>query len=494
MNNNDNDRKSSWLPALFYTVLSVVAIALPIALWQSSWPIIQNTYGKQNELKELLGFSGALALLIVAAVELGKRRKESLKKLAPIILWLLVSFHFLMQISEYSARGYDYFCYEHASERFRHGQHPYHLDEYFVFSYPPLPALGISWAYGAIQYVDGFSSDDEPITDEETNYLVYYFYQCAQLLLLMLCYWLCYFFARRNGLDALYAALLVTALLLLSNPLFRTLKHNQLNLWMLAFVMFSILLYRRRPILGGLAVALGAHIKLYPFILAIPLAMTRRWRAISATAVASLVIAIGIASLQDWYIWQIYFEYCIDQFLNAGSVFGSHMFRNNCIPSLVHNTLHFSGIEQILGPQQMNMLAGALSKSILLGLAAWFAGRFYRREKIFKSGALTINAENYESWDDVYRMNGHFMDAVAFTLLAMPMVWEHHYVLAMPIVIWAAALLGQRQPWRVALAAALIFAIPTFDVFPLSYHRFAALIYLMLLTSPMKMANCHSSS
>ena len=76
------------------------------------------------------------------------------------------------------------------------------------------------------------------------------------------------------------------------------------------------------------------------------------------------------------------------------------------------------------------------------------------------------------------------MDAFAAMLLLAPMVWEHHYVLAIPIVIWAAATIGTQKPMQLVISAFLMMGIPTFDFFPFSYHRLAGLIWMLALTSP----------
>jgi hypothetical protein len=83
-----------------------------------------------------------------------------------------------------------------------------------------------------------------------------------------------------------------------------------------------------------------------------------------------------------------------------------------------------------------------------------------------------------------YRFSGHVVDSVALMLLLSPMVWEHHYVLALPLAVWAVATQGSSRPWPIGLALVLMFAVPTFDVFPLSYHRIAGLLMLVALSSP----------
>ncbi len=80
------------------------------------------------------------------------------------------------------------------------------------------------------------------------------------------------------------------------------------------------------------------------------------------------------------------------------------------------------------------------------------------------------------------------MDAlVAIGLLISPSVWEHHYVLAIPIAIWAVATQGYDRPWQVSIGTFLIFCLPTFDVFPFSFHRITGLLMLLDATSPQRL-------
>jgi len=87
------------------------------------------------------------------------------------------------------------------------------------------------------------------------------------------------------------------------------------------------------------------------------------------------------------------------------------------------------------------------------------------------------------------KMVGHTMDALALALIASPVVWEHHYLLAMPIVIWGAARARtDRQWWCIGISSFLMFVLPTFDIYPFSYHRLAGLLLLMATLSPQALA------
>jgi hypothetical protein len=76
------------------------------------------------------------------------------------------------------------------------------------------------------------------------------------------------------------------------------------------------------------------------------------------------------------------------------------------------------------------------------------------------------------------------MDLLGLSLLISPLAWEHHYVMAVPIVVWAVSFGGQARLIRVGLATILVLCIPTFDVFPLSYHRILGLFLLLQSVQP----------
>ncbi len=77
------------------------------------------------------------------------------------------------------------------------------------------------------------------------------------------------------------------------------------------------------------------------------------------------------------------------------------------------------------------------------------------------------------------RLYGNVFDAIVMVLIISPLVWEHHYILTIPLIIWVILTQGKQKPWRVGVAAFLICAIPIFDVYPFSYHRIAGLLLLL---------------
>jgi hypothetical protein len=266
---------------------------------------------------------------------------------------------------------------------------------------------------------------------------------------------------------------------LFNNPLLATLKHNQVNLWVLNSILLALLWAPRAPILSGLAVALGGHIKLYPLILLLPWTLTRHWRALVATGVGMIgLVLIQTNGGRDWQLWQAFLAF-------ADSFPQGSFFRDNSLHSLVYNTL--GHLQWLAGDASYNVNEQLVGRIVLVltglcGLA--YLWRFVQRERRAASNPVGQLGRSPAEQRTLTNL-GHSMDAIALGLLISPVVWEHHYLLALPLVIWALASQSKvERLWLVALSAFLIFVLPTFDIFPLSYHRLAGLLLLISTLPP----------
>jgi hypothetical protein len=110
------------------------------------------------------------------------------------------------------------------------------------------------------------------------------------------------------------------------------------------------------------------------------------------------------------------------------------------------------------------------SSAFSLAMVAWLVLRTRARERAAAPGPDRLLA------------NG--ADALAFSLLISQSVWEHHFLFALPLVILAIATRWRERPLAVAVSVFLILGMPTFDLFPLSYHRAAGLLGLLAVTRP----------
>ncbi len=456
--------------SLFYALLGVATIGVALLLWRLPLPFIRTFESLRQPAPpfQLFVFCATVALIVAATVALRRGKDAALGARVPIILLVLVGLHYLSFMRQHSARSWDYECYEQAAQAIVAGSNPYGG----CYLYWPLVAQTMAVlhqlsALGLAALPTAGNTEAGQLWD-----LLFYLYEASQWLLIILAYFLCYRFARRVALNPLVAALLVAGLFVFNNPLVATITYNQVNLWVLNLVLLALLLWRTHPWLSGLAVALGGQIKLYPLIFLLPWTLTKQVRAVAGAAVGTLaLVLIQTGGGRDWHLWSQFLAF-------AGTFPKGRYFRDNSLHSVIYNVYDQS--VRGLGWPTTNLQATVdlLYSGAILLMCGYFLVRFVVRERAY--AALADGGEQ-AAMDRFY---GHTMDAVALGLIISPVVWEHHYVLAMPLVIWAVATQGHVHPWPVGIAAFLIFAIPTFDVFPVSYHRLVGLLYLVHLTWP----------
>jgi hypothetical protein len=120
----------------------------------------------------------------------------------------------------------------------------------------------------------------------------------------------------------------------------------------------------------------------------------------------------------------------------------------------------------------------------MVALLGWFLLRFAQRERLYRQELAQPPERRAANELDWLRFASAGVDAVTLALLISPLVWEHHFVLALPLAIFAAATAGRQRPLRVAAATAAMLAVPTFDLYPFSYCRIAGLVALVACLSP----------
>ncbi len=432
--------------------LALSAVGLPLLLAALDPPFLASSYGAGTVAFELFGFAAAGALATAAALRWRADPDASWQERLVACAPFLVGLHYAFLISEYSRKPFDYDCYEHAARALLLGVDPYLHG--LIYLYPPLTAQAFAALHSLLSAVTG--ADPETLWD-----VVFYLYQCAQLGLILWLFELLVRFARLVGLDPAPAVALVALLLLFDNPLLRTLRHGQVNLWILNLSLVAVLQAERRPAFAGLALALAAHIKLYPLVLGLPLLVGGCWRAIGWTAVGGVaLVGLETRGFTDWTVWGWFADF-------YGRVYpGESAFRNNSFHSLAMNALRlgFGASPAAVAPAVR--LASTLFSAAAAGWLVWRAVRRARSEgRETETTRLAIGAE-----------------ALAVSLLISQSVWEHHYVLAIPLVVQAVA--RRERLGLVALAALLMLGLPTIDLFPLGHHRMAGLLMALWLTAP----------
>jgi len=469
-------RGSAYLPTvLLYIFGAVVAVMLPLVALAADLPRIGH-WSSSSTCWRRFALLASLGIVGIGYLQMEKLKVKSFWRLLPILLWVVVSLHFLSLFTQYRIKSWDYGVYEQAARDVAAGKSPYYSD---LFRYPPLMAQVMAGAAQATENVtSGLGLDATRLGPWD---VVYYLYQCMQFLLIILLYWLAYLFARSLGLGEAAGAVVVSAVLLFNTPLLDILRWNQIDLWMINTVLAAVLVVQHRPYLSGLALALGGHIKLYPLIILGPWTLARRWR----TVVGAVVGGGAIVLLQtdfgrSWHLWQ--------EFLSSYGQFSLH--RIDPINATAHNLVYtlLYPMRNMFSMDQSTLLAVVawITGVVSMALLIWFAVRFFQRERAYQQIAEQDATVSQNASPRRSRLYGHAMDAIALGLLVSPSVWVHHYILALPIAVWLIGTRGHNKPWLVGVAVALMLLLPATGVFPFNYHRAAGIVMALILTAP-----CH---
>lgn len=458
---------------LLLCALVPALILLPIVLWKLHLPFISSTSGPEYRVFEIFAFCVSLTAILGAAFRLKRPVTNERDHNFPIILFTLLACYFAAQITEYRPLSSDWLSYQHAAQAILAGSNPY-VDTGYL--YPPLTASALATVFKAVVWASGLAGI--PVDSGFAWQGVFYLYQCCQFFLVMGAAALCFRLGKMLGADGTTTATLVAVLFVFNAPLLRTIHFHQVNVWVFDLMMVAAL-FPHRSIMVGIALAVAIHLKLYAAVLLLPFLLLKRY---APVLWALIGIAVIVAVQTNWgtntSVWQQYVAFV--QVFPAGTTF-----RDNSLHSVVYNTLALATRMLALESDTFNFLVAGLTALATAGAVVYFIQRYRQREQTFRD-AIREDTEAGSSieWKRTWRGLGHTLDAIALALLISPLVWEHHYILALPLIIYA-ALTQERSAWpRVGIAAFLMLAIPIFDVFPFSYHRAAGLLLLLHTTSP----------
>jgi hypothetical protein len=347
-----------------------------------------------------------------------------------------------MQLSVYPVYSWDYDCYRIAADRISEGLNPY--GEFYF--YPPLTA----WAISAVNRIT------------QSHQITFMLYQYLQLLLVAGLILQIHKVLSRLNFKPEMAAMILMALMTFNVPLWRTLHYNQVNLVLLNILFFILLAGRKHALASGAAMALGILIKIYPILLPGIWLLRKQGKHI-LFGIVFLIAGIAFLEMQMPNIWQ--------QFLAFITHFpAGDKLRDNSIHSILYNAGILLGIADANDSAYKHTIYKVyLMISVLIAFA--FVYRVIKR-------AFAADADSSR---DFYM---HISDAGACMLLISPMVWEHHYVLAMPLALMAISM--YRNTFYPVLWAGilLIFVFPVTDIFLLSLNRILGLMILLYLTRP----------
>lgn len=460
---------------LLRAAIMLLCVFVPPMVTNRSWWVVGRTYDGYSEPFEVLGMLVSAAVLLYWFGAFRDRDRDGedgrLGRMLAAAVTGIVVMQTLYGFVNHAGISWDYRCYDNAARNVARGLNPYDGTAYL---YPPLLAQALAWVDHVVESTRLFA-----YANVTSWWIVFYFYQALQLFLVFSIAELSFAFTRRLGIPALWAAAIVLVVFVADAPLFRTLRFQQTNLIVLVAILYSMVRLRERPVACGVLMAVAVMVK--PQGIVFPLVwlfIGARRATLGFLAAAAVLVVVQASSATafatDWTMWR--------QFADSVAKIPqkNDYFRNQSLFSVISTlakTVHVS-IDK-------NTLL-AVVRGCYVAVLGWFVYRFLEREKRFRTGVAKVAAAARARYELVTRVCAHTADVVLLALLCAPIVWEHHYAIAMPLPIWIVGMTKGRVPAPVIVALVLMFVPSTFDVWLLSYHRLAGAVMLAVLLSPVR--------
>jgi hypothetical protein len=238
-------------------------------------------------------------------------------------------------------------------------------------------------------------------------------------------------------------------------PVIRTFMYVQVNFHVMNFILLSLLLYRNRPFLSALMLALAIHFKASPAILALAFLLELNWKWLLWFALSLILIAVFPLVL---YGTGPYLDFINNfLFINAAQGWSLH---DSSFDSAIGTALSYVRADFAV-VRVLVLAAKALTAMAVIFLCFRTRGFFTRGED-----------------------RRHLYDAilplfVGMTLLS-PLVWEHHALfLTLPFLLLLKKLESPAEWMLYGAVYLLVFLTPIFDYFPWSYGRLAGILLLL---------------
>lgn len=366
---------------------------------------------------------------------------------------------------------FDFQAYLRAGDAIAAGTDPY-VAQRGGYLYPPLLAESVYLLRSGVDQFQRLVETPSKKHPSKTHAAspIFVLWSGLQILAAAVVYACGYRLSKRLGADELQATALPLTLLLANHAFWRTLNNGQINLFQTTIFFVAILCAAQRPFISGLAVAIGAHMKVYPMFLIGPWTLSGRWKiTLYALLCFGVIFALQLTFFEP-SIWQHYFHFA------AGA---PQQVRNESLATVSVISFTFGNGKAISfkGGSLAAILAAAVYATVLVVMAA----RFFLREKIWRGRHRELPPAAAAAIEDKFRIMGHGNDAIVLPLLISPIVWNHHYVVLLPVLIWSTLVLGITRLRSWLPVGALLF--PFFDR-PFIYIYYVGVWLLLYETSP----------
>jgi hypothetical protein len=254
----------------------------------------------------------------------------------------------------------------------------------------------------------------------------------------------------RYGFAGPTATLLTFVALAANTPVLRTLFYAQPNLHVANLILLSLLLYPKHCFGSAVALAVAAHIKTAPLILVLPFLVNRDWKWLGWYALGLIGVIALTVSINGFGPYRDYLN-------NISNIYGANgiNYRDNSIDSLVRSTYTLFGVNADKATRLIQLVRAAV------GVAGLY----------LTYGAVRWNIFSVSSSTRVARVDNAFPVLLLLMMTLSPLLWEHHPVLILLSSLVVIKNLKGKGEWMLFLVAYfLIFLLPTFDLYPFSYH------------------------
>jgi len=348
-------------------------------------------------------------------------------------------------------------------ERFRYGDYAYYIEaatallnnQHLPDTYLYLPL----WAT-LLQYII-------PLGDQGVLLILW----TMNIIMLGLFYILLVKVLERYGYSNRFAVTITVLFMMINTPLHRTLGYVQVNLLVMALVMYSLLTFPKNTFLSALALALAVHLKTSPAALVLAFLLERNWRWLAWFVVTFIVIALIPVALEGVRPY-------LDYITNIGLL--THItdtnFHDTSFDSFFRFFNPFLGIELEITRIIIYIAKGALGLSTI----------YVMMQNVRRHTFTAIETEN-----------SALLNALPSLFIVMtlssPIVWDHHGIFLTLSFLLLIKCIEAPALWLwFGFAYFLEFILPTFDFFPWSFGRLIAPIILLALI--WKISNTHEKS
>ena len=268
------------------------------------------------------------------------------------------------------------------------------------------------------------------------------------------------------------SAIVVFIVLVANAAVLRNMSYVQTNIHVLNLILLSLLLYDRNVFLSALVLSIAVHLKVSPIVFVIPFFLNKDWRWLAHFSFAFFGIVVMTSLANDWSYYPQFLSNISKIRAIDSPVFEASgiAFRDNSIDSVVYAARFFLNWDSEFPKYvayAIKLLVALVSFRIMLGAI--------RNGSFLDSGDAKLRT--------LY--NSYVILPVLMVML-FPVTWVYHYTFIIPsFILMLRQVRSNREGLAYFLSLYLVFLVPTFDVFPFSFHRIAGMIlfYGLLLSA-----------